>query len=437
MASTLTDRINGVNGGVAQKVPVKCATTANIMLEGEQTIDGVSTSESYVLVKDQTDSSENGIWVTSTGLWTRRPDADGVRDLVRGSEVYITDGTVNGDTLWSLRASSDPIVPGTTEITFENFSNVITSGYLPVTLTSPASGEFVQYNGSAWVNYNLFVDDLTFSGNNSFSGSHTLSGDFAAPTGSELTVSSNTITFTRMNHPVGSGGASSVDVNTMAGGSDGAIFITTAADAAETINFKHAVDNVYIPTLTDISLDDTRRYVGWVYDAASTNYIALFDGTTKEYVDKKARVVQKKVVSDGAVATGTTQIPLDDTIPQNTEGDQYLTIAFTPKYATTRLKIDVVLCQSLSGAGTTTVALFRDSGADAIGASSLYIPATNAQAPISFSVDVASTAAALTNFYVRAGANSALTLTFNGAGGARFMGGVMSSSITVTEYFED
>lgn len=285
MASTLTDRINGVNGGVAQKAPVRCATTANITLEGEQTIDGVATSGSDVLVKDQTDTTENGIWVTSTGSWVRRPDADGVRDLVRGTEVYVTDGTVNANTLWSLQASSDPIVPGTTAITFENFSNIITSGYLPVTLTSPASGEYIRYNGSVWANYDLMAANNAFTGNNSFSGNHTLTGDFIVPMGTELTVASNTITFTRMNHPVGSGGAASVDVNTMAGGADGTLFLTSAADAAETINFKHGVDNVYVPTLTDISLDNTGRYVGWIYDPTTSNYVALFDGTTKEYVD--------------------------------------------------------------------------------------------------------------------------------------------------------
>jgi len=46
------------------KIPCIVATTANITLSGEQTIDGVLTSTNRVLVKDQTAGAENGIYVT-------------------------------------------------------------------------------------------------------------------------------------------------------------------------------------------------------------------------------------------------------------------------------------------------------------------------------------------------------------------------------------
>jgi hypothetical protein len=84
------------------------------------------------------------------------------------------------------------------------------------------------------------------------------------------------------------------------------------------------------------------------------------------------RIAQELVSETGAVATGTTQIPIDDTIPQNTEGDQYLSLAITP---------------------------------------------TNA----------------LSTFKVRAGGGGASTTTFNGSGGARLLGGVYASSITIRE----
>ncbi|GAH59053.1 unnamed protein product, partial [marine sediment metagenome] len=41
---------------------VAVATTETITLSGEQTIDGILTSEDRVLVKDQTDPTENGIY---------------------------------------------------------------------------------------------------------------------------------------------------------------------------------------------------------------------------------------------------------------------------------------------------------------------------------------------------------------------------------------
>ena len=56
---TTTDRRNGVLASAAIKVPCLVATTTNITLDGEQTIDGVSvTSGDRVLVKDQTDGTK-------------------------------------------------------------------------------------------------------------------------------------------------------------------------------------------------------------------------------------------------------------------------------------------------------------------------------------------------------------------------------------------
>jgi len=54
-----SDRINGLVGGIAFKAPCRAATTANIALDGEQTIDGVSIVDGdRVLVKEQTSSMD-------------------------------------------------------------------------------------------------------------------------------------------------------------------------------------------------------------------------------------------------------------------------------------------------------------------------------------------------------------------------------------------
>jgi len=54
------DRINGLVGSIAIKVPCHAATTANITLSGTQTVDGVAlVSNNRCLVKDQTIASEN------------------------------------------------------------------------------------------------------------------------------------------------------------------------------------------------------------------------------------------------------------------------------------------------------------------------------------------------------------------------------------------
>ena len=58
------------------------------------------------------------------------------------------------------------------------------------------------------------------------------------------------------------------------------------------------------------------------------------------------KVVQVVHVQDGASATGTTTHPIDDTIPQNTEGDEYLTLAITPTNASNKLLIEVSIHNS-------------------------------------------------------------------------------------------
>lgn len=79
--------------------PVAVATTANITLSGEQTIDGVLTSASRVLVKDQTAPGENGIYVSASGAWARASDMDAA-GVVAGTAVSVAGGTVGEATTW-------------------------------------------------------------------------------------------------------------------------------------------------------------------------------------------------------------------------------------------------------------------------------------------------------------------------------------------------
>ncbi|KZX98057.1 MULTISPECIES: hypothetical protein [unclassified Sulfitobacter] len=89
-------RVSAVEGtaisGVTRKEAAACATTANITLSGEQTIDGVATSASRVLVKNQSTAAENGIYVSASGAWSRAADMDAAGE-VQGAAVYVTGGT--------------------------------------------------------------------------------------------------------------------------------------------------------------------------------------------------------------------------------------------------------------------------------------------------------------------------------------------------------
>lgn len=116
---TVVDRRYSVSEGTAVKAACRVATTANITLSGEQTIDGVAvTSGDRVLVKDQTDATENGIYQVSTGNWTRTPDFDGAYDAVTGTRVFVLSGTIAAVTEWYLETTGT-ITIGTTELAFQ------------------------------------------------------------------------------------------------------------------------------------------------------------------------------------------------------------------------------------------------------------------------------------------------------------------------------
>lgn len=145
-------------------------------------------------------------------------------------------------------------------------------------------------------------------------------------------------------------------------------------------------------------------------------------------------VVQRVGTQTGAVATGSTTIPLDDTIPQNTEGNQYMSLSITPKSSNNVLRVEVVVNCASSAVGHITVALFQDSTANAIASQIIENGSAGAFRNIKFTHVMTAGTTSSTTFNVRAGLQNANTLTFNGSGGARFNGGVIASSINITEY---
>lgn len=144
-------------------------------------------------------------------------------------------------------------------------------------------------------------------------------------------------------------------------------------------------------------------------------------------------VVQVQRTATGAVSTGTTQLPLDDTIPQNTEGDEYMTQAITPTASANLLRVVSQWCGSHSAAAPNLIAaLFQDTTADALAAVMVSAAQLGPDVfPLRY--QKVSGATATTTFKIRAGANAAGTTTFNGVSGGRFFGGVYNSFLEVQE----
>jgi hypothetical protein len=147
------------------------------------------------------------------------------------------------------------------------------------------------------------------------------------------------------------------------------------------------------------------------------------------------KLVQVVNTQTGALATGGTVIPFDDSIPQNTEGNEFMTLSITPTDAANKLKIDIVFFGTSDGINWITVALFQDSTAGALAAFANYNSTPGGGVNSVFTHYMTAGTVAATTFKVRAGrdASAGATITFNGVLSGRFLGGVMASSITISE----
>lgn len=145
-------------------------------------------------------------------------------------------------------------------------------------------------------------------------------------------------------------------------------------------------------------------------------------------------VIQTVRTFAGTVATGSTALPADNTIPQVTEGDSYMTQAIVPTSTPNLLEIEA---QGVFAEATSTsrfgFALFRDATANALAAQLTTPGAAGAQFLARISYVTLATSIASTTFSLRAGNAAGNTATFNGDASTQYYGGVMNSYIKVWE----
>lgn len=167
-------------------------------------------------------------------------------------------------------------------------------------------------------------------------------------------------------------------------------------------------------------------------DSTTSGWILPYRGNINQ-VSSGGKVVQVVHAQDTAAATGTTTMPFDDTIPQNTEGDEYETLAITPTNSSNKLYIEFVGQFANSAINNLGVALFQDSTAGALASTFCFIPSANAIVTAVLRYEMTAGTASSTTFKIRAGGGAAGTTTFNGASGTRRYGGVFTSALTITE----
>jgi hypothetical protein len=118
--------VDALTLGLSFKSPAVCATTANITLSGLQTLDGVTVvAGNRVLVKNQTNAAQNGIYAAAAGAWTRTQDADTWDELV-SAFLFVESGSTYAGTAWYCSAQPGGTL-GVTGVNWNTFT--FTSNY--------------------------------------------------------------------------------------------------------------------------------------------------------------------------------------------------------------------------------------------------------------------------------------------------------------------
>src|SRR5262249_7692048 len=89
--------------GLNPKAAVRCASTLNVTRRTLlRPVDDVPLlAGDRVLLKNQSNPSENGIWIAATGAWTRSTDADIESELL-AAYCGVLEGTVNAGSGWIM-----------------------------------------------------------------------------------------------------------------------------------------------------------------------------------------------------------------------------------------------------------------------------------------------------------------------------------------------
>lgn len=179
---------------------------------------------------------------------------------------------------------------------------------------------------------------------------------------------------------------------------------------------------------------DTTNGTAWAmkfYDGSDWSIEWLFNPTTNQFSYPNApsgSVIGSVSNHYTTWAAMTAQIPLDDTIPQITEGTQILSATITPKFQNSIMRV-AAFVQAVSFASATfpTVAIFRTGQSNAL--RSAYVG--NIASPIMVE-ETPNTTSAIT-YTVRIGPSSAQAIYLNGNTGTRIGGGSAAASLLVEE----
>lgn len=305
--------------GISWKQEVKAATTANITLSGTQTIDGIALiAGDRCLVKNQSTSKDNGIYLVAAGAWTRTTDADTTIELETAA-VLVRLGTVNADTQWTCTNSNEPVI-GTDAITFGQIAGVGTyTNGTGITLTgnvfSIAAGAITNTMIASMTSANLatIISDETGSGVLVFATSPTFTTNITTPQ-----ILGGTGASSAIEHRSTSGtGTTTVLAHSFTGGTNGA---TTIASLYNDGQFLIGTSTTRNPTVlgllrvtqgtSTIDIGEVSSGVGGIWmnqvTPSTTNFVVKYSGTSAQL--NGSATAELRVANVSKLIAGVSQI---------------------------------------------------------------------------------------------------------------------------------
>ncbi len=198
-----------------------------------------------------------------------------------------------------------------------------------------------------------------------------------------------------------------------------------AADTARVLYSTTTRANVYVRVLG--YFESTQATAG-TWASSATKLQLMGPG-----VPRTGDQIQTIWARDSTMATGITAIPNDNTIPQNTEGTQFMSATITPRSALNLLEISHLGFYSTGSVGREALALFQDTTANALATAAISTARVIDAEPAMLQYTMSAGTTSATTFKIREGSSSGGTVTFNGEDGAAYYGGTLTSTLTIKE----
>jgi hypothetical protein len=318
-----------------------------------------------------------------------------------------------------------------------------TNGVAYILVTNAATGNAAKITGAGETNSGLILDASGSGVVTIGSGSNTITLAKATTVSSTLALNgTTTLTAAAINAAKGAdiASATTADIGATTGNFVDVTGTTTItglgtvqAGTTRQVRFTgaltltHNATSLILPVAQNITTanGDLATFIS----LGSGNWLcsSYFIGTTPI----NAKYVQTQIGTSATYTNVSTVMPIDDTIPQLTEGAQILTVSITPKSTANILEIQAIIQGRGDGTNGAGMALFQDSTANALNAAVLNGSGTSNTGVLLHRMSAGTTSS--TTFTVRVGP-AAGNYYVNGSSSARLFGGVQFCSIIVKEY---